>query len=145
MRLVYNEELETPSPITERGFLQCLTQCPPSPSRFSLSNLLPSRLVPLFRISFHYVQLFHILLQPQKKKNYNKKEKLNIFRFCLLAFSSLKIILSLLSSSLFSVWWHQLIFVLEYNFFKPILFLPTFGLLLKCFLHPIFFPDKDWN
>ncbi|KAI4457166.1 kinesin-related [Holotrichia oblita] len=51
MRLVYNEEVtETPSSIPAppsavepAPLLRCLSQCPPSPSRFSLSNLIPSR------------------------------------------------------------------------------------------------------
>nr|XP_015837800.1 PREDICTED: kinesin-like protein unc-104 isoform X4 [Tribolium castaneum] len=48
MRLVYNEEVvELPSPEvgieTTTPLLRCLTQCPPSPSRFSLTSLLPSR------------------------------------------------------------------------------------------------------
>ncbi|XP_068914980.1 kinesin-like protein unc-104 isoform X8 [Tenebrio molitor] len=47
MRLVYNEEVvEMPSPEvgeTTTPLLRCLTQCPPSPSRFSLTSLLPSR------------------------------------------------------------------------------------------------------
>lgn len=56
MRLVYNEEVtETPSSIPAppstvepAPLLRCLSQCPPSPSRFSLSNLIPSRLVPSY-------------------------------------------------------------------------------------------------
>ncbi|GJQ82255.1 kinesin-3B [Trypoxylus dichotomus] len=51
MRLVYNEEVtETPTPTPTPPtaaepppLLRCLSQCPPSPSRFSLSNLIPSR------------------------------------------------------------------------------------------------------
>lgn len=62
MRLVYNEEVsEAPSPVSTSEaspspLLRCLAQCPNSPSRFSLSNLIPSRLVP-----FHVNQIakFH--------------------------------------------------------------------------------------
>ncbi|XP_031354518.1 kinesin-like protein unc-104 isoform X5 [Photinus pyralis] len=46
MRLVYNEEVDTPSPLSVEDavpLLRCLTQCPPAPSRFSLTTLLPSR------------------------------------------------------------------------------------------------------
>ncbi|KAF5296464.1 hypothetical protein FQR65_LT01453 [Abscondita terminalis] len=49
MRLVYNEEMDTPSPQSLEDavpLLRCLAQCPPAPTRFSLTTLLPSRLVP---------------------------------------------------------------------------------------------------
>ncbi|KAJ8923444.1 hypothetical protein NQ315_002003 [Exocentrus adspersus] len=56
MRLIYNEEVpEIQSP--EIGadsappLLRCLVQCPSSPSRFSLTSLIPSRLVPLYTTS----------------------------------------------------------------------------------------------
>lgn len=71
MRLVYNEEVtETPTPtpsaaIEPPPLLRCLSQCPPSPSRFSLSNLIPSRLVPSYLyqslIPFYSSFFFHCI------------------------------------------------------------------------------------